>query len=1076
PAGDYTPIVDVMSDVQVIKQENYNVVAHLTPGGSSLRARLVLDQVKDNNFQYVDFILDQGKRSLEYGISEGGVERPLARSAEVPVPAAPVAAAAGTAPGAPPASTQASGFDLSVRRRGFMTAVLVNGEIALTSLAPGAPPVNNEFDAKRMGFTGGYKILTGKGQFDRVEMTELESILFNDGFMRAETQSDNWQLVRGAEASFKVESLRNPLLSANAFVQLGYGKGSMLMIGRPEWDNYEYGVSLRGPWEASMGRVLCAIEPGKTNGDGIKFQTNAKGRKFDPDARYLVFEWKSNDHRPAGDPAITPENKDVVRRGGEMTLSWVSGDPDQPKVQILTQKTGGYLPNQWYRLRAEVAFGKVNLYVDNHLELSAEDASIAGGRIGLFCDVKEPPAGLYGANHEFSLNSMHQLLQYYGAWDDVEVRSTKATGTDYSGENNLWVGTHAGRPITPLILAEGTVLPAPTDKPAPTAPPASPAGLRISQGSQVVWGSPEWSNQVLSATVDLTATDRAGVFYNYVSPANYEAVVLDKTAQRVSFGRFHDGKWQELDAAAAKFTGVVAVSLKPQDRYLHINISSPGNDAAGAAGVDLHAYAFPGDARELPATDKKSNVQLNATATAGLAAQATADPHSSAKGRIGFFADQGVLAVIRFAVEPVQKDAVFTTSSAIFGHEETMSAWNSFSSEWSTQKDRETGSTVYWHQAFFPGDVAIKVHPVSFDKPGYEVALSVAKTAKKSLKNNGYVLMFTAGERKVDTMQKEPISHKLTLRLLRDNEPVVESACAVQGEIAQFTIRRAGPYLIGGINDQIVLCWRDPQPLEGNKVAYKTTGVTLADADTQITSNDIDDQRFEQAPTDWRTSLYGILEITNRWQCDPRWSFCSLFAPSIEASQIAAQGWPHPKRIACMWNKKEYSGDVVIELYCGTKMNKDRGGNYQYRRDMNIQLCSDGKSLSKGYTVMYGGMNNQGSYILRDGTPVFQDTAASAQINFAQGMHRHWFFIRIEKIGGTIKMMVDGNQKIITGTNEKPVTGWVDDKPLDGNRIAIWTYDNGLMIGRVRISGDGGKTWEEPIQEYSADEDCPIKN
>ena len=31
-----------------------------------------------------------------------------------------------------------------------------------------------------------------------------------------------------------------------------------------------------------------------------------------------------------------------------------------------------------------------------------------------------------------------------------------------------------------------------------------------------------------------------------------------------------------------------------------------------------------------------------------------------------------------------------------------------------------------------------------------------------------------------------------------------------------------------------------------------------------------------------------------------------------------------------------------------------------------------------------------------------------------------------------------------------------DPKPLAGDRIAIWTYDDGIMLARVRLSGEAG--------------------
>jgi hypothetical protein len=53
--------------------------------------------------------------------------------------------------------------------------------------------------------------------------------------------------------------------------------------------------------------------------------------------------------------------------------------------------------------------------------------------------------------------------------------------------------------------------------------------------------------------------------------------------------------------------------------------------------------------------------------------------------------------------------------------------------------------------------------------------------------------------------------------------------------------------------------------------------------------------------------------------------------------------------------------------------------------------------------------------------------------------------------------------------------------PNNHNRIVIgWRQFDSVksdfrQAGRA-YSSDGGKTWETPLQEYSADEDCPVKN
>src|SRR5690606_27167486 len=55
--------------------------------------------------------------------------------------------------------------------------------------------------------------------------------------------------------------------------------------------------------------------------------------------------------------------------------------------------------------------------------------------------------------------------------------------------------------------------------------------------------------------------------------------------------------------------------------------------------------------------------------------------------------------------------------------------------------------------------------------------------------------------------------------------------------------------------------------------------------------------------------------------------------------------------------------------------------------------------------------------------------------------HRQWFFVRIEKIGNRISLSVDN----------KPLLSYEDPDPLTGDRVAIWTQNNGIMLARVLL-------------------------
>ena len=46
--------------------------------------------------------------------------------------------------------------------------------------------------------------------------------------------------------------------------------------------------------------------------------------------------------------------------------------------------------------------------------------------------------------------------------------------------------------------------------------------------------------------------------------------------------------------------------------------------------------------------------------------------------------------------------------------------------------------------------------------------------------------------------------------------------------------------------------------------------------------------------------------------------------------------------------------------------------------------------------------------------------------------------------------------------DEELVIDYVDPEPLNGDRAAIWTWDNGIMIARVTVSADKSRELEAP--------------
>jgi hypothetical protein len=186
---------------------------------------------------------------------------------------------------------------------------------------------------------------------------------------------------------------------------------------------------------------------------------------------------------------------------------------------------------------------------------------------------------------------------------------------------------------------------------------------------------------------------------------------------------------------------------------------------------------------------------------------------------------------------------------------------------------------------------------------------------------------------------------------------------------------------------------------------------------------------FKEAPNDWQ-SVAGDWAITNRWECDPRWSFFSGVNKTGPA---------------CLWNKACHGDNFSLEFFIGPKMDSSRGGSaYNYVADFNATLCGDGKDLNSGYSFLYGGFADTGSYLMRGDKEMAKNVDAAAIIPRHSGIHHVWFHVKIRKDGPTLTMWINGTQ----------VVQAKDETPLTGNRFAIWTWNNGVMVAQVRVSSD----------------------
>jgi len=379
---------------------------------------------------------------------------------------------------------------------------------------------------------------------------------------------------------------------------------------------------------------------------------------------------------------------------------------------------------------------------------------------------------------------------------------------------------------------------------------------------------------------------------------------------------------------------------------------------------------------------------------------------------------------VRFGVREFNK---FSIAHEVFAHEYSMGNWAAAQSDWIEQEIKldDRDAKAVWHRADFWGDMEAHVKANLADG---KVALILA--AKGYDINSGY---------RVEVTGKK-------VKLFREGEVVAEADNDSQS--ASIRVMRVGSFVLVNINGKPLLAYSDEAPLTGSKFGFISIGNATKREDVELFSaNGIVDM-FKKAAVDWIPSN-GLWDVSQRWQCDPRWSFFSgvswnmVHAVSEDEQAKGKAKTMHKQQgatLAVAWSKYLCDGDITVEFAVAVKMARERGSYVSYAQDLNVTICADGEDLNSGYTFVLGGWRGKKSAIVR-GTEVV------AQIDhqpFGEDIHRKWFLIRIEKRGGRLRYFVD----------EKLLLEYEDKEPLTGKHIAIWTRDNGIMVARFTLCAE----------------------
>ncbi len=386
------------------------------------------------------------------------------------------------------------------------------------------------------------------------------------------------------------------------------------------------------------------------------------------------------------------------------------------------------------------------------------------------------------------------------------------------------------------------------------------------------------------------------------------------------------------------------------------------------------------------------------------------------RGRAGAFAaPESPVQPTRLAIAPATALPNIDNRVETFTHEQSMQNWNSPVLFWTP--DYTSKLPLYWHRSDFWRDVSVRADVAELEKldgvQTWGVALSEEGTAAGHA-DRRWELFLVPGP-------------KPQLYL---SQPGAEpEALPLEGTVQTLALERRGNLLLAKRNGRTIWDGRVTASSDGlMRVGRIGRGATdewaLA---VEIRADSVRTYSFKEAPVDWLPAS-GEWQVTNRWQCDPRWSFFS----GVQRGGAA-----------CLWNKYRHGDNVTIEFFVGPKMDRERGKWYEYAADFNAVICADGSDIASGYSFLFGGWDDRGSQIVRQHEILAENRRIV--IPRQSSTHRRWFHVKLRKRGAQLTSWVDG---ALVGSVQ-------DEAPLAGDRFGLWTWGNGIMVAQVRVATDG---------------------
>jgi hypothetical protein len=511
-------------------------------------------------------------------------------------------------------------------------------------------------------------------------------------------------------------------------------------------------------------------------------------------------------------------------------------------------------------------------------------------------------------------------------------------------------------------------------------------------------GDENWANYEMTASGKTGETGSCGLIVGFQSAKNYTVFRWAGSGSTLPF----KGRAQLLryDNGAAKILSDGPAPASDGDGYARVKLRFVGGAITAFAGDEIVAQ--------------------------------TAD-ETLKNGRVGLWAQGAPTSSFREVVMflPPEEDAPKVPPK--MEADALMVGWASPAGEWPPRKT--DAGLEFWNTGEFFGDAMLEYswRPNLIGENAVEWALRADDEKFKS----GYLLRAEG-------------KSNLKLTLARDNT-ILKTA---QIDLKNLEITDANPAKIKiDLEGEAILVSFGETPVlsylpeagstpSGTRLAARGTGAFILPVkDLRAVSAGRDDYTFNEAPTDWYAPS-GEWSIFSRWPCYSDWSFFG--------------GKGHSP---VLWSKREYSGDIIAEMYVHPQMSLPKELGYAHPGDLNLTLCGDGKNLSSGYSFVLAGWSNTRTAILKNSSVVAENTSDNAwfpqAINHNSAFHRRWYYVRAEarravqdgKNGVRLKFFVD----------EKLMAEYFDPHPLETlarGRVAFWTLDGAMMIARAKIENE----------------------